>query len=1042
MCAFHWLRHLRHRPASAPADAHRRSNRCARRQAASRLHLEQLEPRLTPALNWHSTSLSLFGTDIGVNVTPNGQFFASDGFDILRSVDLGSTWQTVTPFASFAGNAIAYAPSDPATMIAGRGHGTLKSVDGGADWFSLPDLNAGDAARAIVFQQNNELSVYAGVGYGWGLYKSTNGGATWSNPLSSKDIFAVALDPTNAQIVYVGSHSYSGYTNGVLKSADGGTSWNSILPNTDVNSILVDPANPQRLYVGADDGSIYKSLDGGASWNAVTGSGIVAPVSALAFDPQNSAHLFAATSGQGVFYSPDSGTTWSADNQGLTDLNVVALAIQTASPYEVLAATYGGNGFWATVPQSATPPTVTAPTTAAVTSRSATLGGTVSSAGGATLLKRGVLYAPTATNSNVTLGGPGVIEVDDASATTGSFTENVTGLAPNTTYSFVAFASNSSGTSYTSPVSTFTTLIPTAGVSGPTDGVLYQSRIFTFTAGETAGMDAAGYTYTIHWGDGSPDLTVPASANNTTITEAHTYTTFGAYTVSVTATDQYGALSSPVSQAITIVSVAVENDPGAQGGVTGLAVGGTAGNDTFDFAPGSNAGDVVVTLNGTLLGTFHATGAVIADGGPGTDNVVVNGTAGNDRFVILAGGLMLNGVSYTGDGVEKWQANGQAGNDTFTVQAGGVAAIHGGTGTNTLIGPDQTNAWVLTGAGSGTLNGMSFQNLQNLTGGSGTDAFKIKPGGSVTGTLNGGTGTGNKLDFSLYNAAVTVNLQSKTATGMGHYANIQVLTGSPSSDTLQGANVATTWQITVINGGTVGSYSFTAFENLIGGSNNDIFKFSNGKNVSGTIDGGGGTNWLDYSAYTTAVSVNVSSAVYGSLPAGSATGVDGGAADGVANILNVRAGNGGSTLVGGGGNILVGGNGADTLVDTYAGASASGGSLLIGGKGADNLTGGTAGDILIGQGSSYATKNANLQDILAYWNTNSHSAAFTALQSSTGLPATHERLVWRTTVGEDGSADVLNGTSAVSAIDWFFAGTGDTINNGKHGTDYLNNGLY
>src|SRR5205823_3985939 len=140
------------------------------------------------SLTWHFTSLSLFGHDIGANVTPNGNFFVSDGFDLKRSADQGSTWQTVSSFADFAGGAIAYAPSNPTTMIAGRSHGLLKSVDGGSNWFRLGDLNAGPPPQVITFQRNNELMVYAGVPVGWGLYKSTNGAATFTNPLTSKDV--------------------------------------------------------------------------------------------------------------------------------------------------------------------------------------------------------------------------------------------------------------------------------------------------------------------------------------------------------------------------------------------------------------------------------------------------------------------------------------------------------------------------------------------------------------------------------------------------------------------------------------------------------------------------------------------------------------------------------------------------------------------------------------------------------------------------------------------------------------------------------------
>ena len=247
-------------------------------------------------------------------------------------------------------------------MIAGSTRGILKSVDGGENWF-LQELNAVGSVTAITFDPNNELTVYLGAGgIAGGLYKSTNGGATWTNPLSWRNVYTVAIDPAHPDVVYVGAHADSLDAGGLLKSTDSGSTWTTVLPNVDVSSVVVDPADPRRIYAGAADGVIYNSPDGGTTWKKATGSTIVAPVTALSFDPQNHVHLFAATGGQGVFYSADSGMSWSTDNQGLSDLNIVSMAIQTASPYMVLAVTYGGNGFWAEVPTDTTPPPTPTPT--------------------------------------------------------------------------------------------------------------------------------------------------------------------------------------------------------------------------------------------------------------------------------------------------------------------------------------------------------------------------------------------------------------------------------------------------------------------------------------------------------------------------------------------------------------------------------------------------------------------------------------------------------------------------------------------------------
>jgi hypothetical protein len=257
------------------------------------------------------------------------------------------------------------------------------------------------------------------------------------------------------------------------------------------------------------------------------------------------------------------------------------------------------------------------------------------------------------------------------------------------------------------------------------------------------------------------------------------------------------------------------------------------------------------------------------------------------------------------------------------------------------------------------------------------------------------------------------------------------------TNTLMGPNQAMTWTVSAANSVAMGTLKFSHMQNLVGGSASDVFKFEPRGSLPGTINGGGGGDWLDYSAFASGVAVNLSGAAVNGVPANSATGVSGG----VFNVANVRGGSGNNVLIGGGGNILVGGAGNDVLIDTDSGSAATGGSLLIGGAGSDTLTGGAAGDILIGEATNYDSKNANLQDILTAWDTMaSHAAAFAALQAKGGVGATHSRLVWGVTVKEDSASDVLRGAASPVDLDWFFAGIGDTTN-ARHGKDFLNNGL-
>jgi hypothetical protein len=165
---------------------------------------------------------------------------------------------------------------------------------------------------------------------------------------------------------------------------------------------------------------------------------------------------------------------------------------------------------------------------------------------------------------------------------------------------------------------------------------------------------------------------------------------------------------------------------------------------------------------------------------------------------------------------------------------------------------------------------------------------------------------------------------------------------------LIGPNANNTWNVTGMNAGTLSgasipkALSFSSIHNLTGGSANDTFVFQNGQGITGKLDGGGGTNTLDESAYTTNV--------IGDLQTSTATGVGGA----VSHIQDVIGGNGPgyNILVGDGGNKLVGGNSRN---------------LLIAGSKSSTLIGGSDDDILIGGTTSYDTNIAALMALMSEW---------------------------------------------------------------------------
>jgi hypothetical protein len=543
-----------------------------------------------------------------------------------------------------------------------------------------------------------------------------------------------------------------------------------------------------------------------------------------------------------------------------------------------------------------------------------------------------------------------------------------------------------------SPATTLTVhgVPPTVSIAGPPySWVTYQYNFITVT---TTDPGSVYFTLTIDWGDGTSDTLV---ASNTTV-QGHVYTLTGNYTISVTARDDGGDTNAPATLPISVLDLAVQGSD--------LAVAGTPRNDHFTYSPGSQRGDVVVHRNGTLLGTFHPTGSIKTYAWGGTDTVIINGGSGPDVFSYASGPLTLNGVSYTGEGVEQWQVNGWG-------------------GTDTLIGPTGgNNTWVLTGAGAGTLGGLSFRNIENLTGGPWNDTFQFKAGASLAGTIDGGTG-GNTFDYTQYGVAATVDLQTLSASDVSHFASIQTFTGSQATDTLIGPNQATTWIINSNNAGQLGNIVFVSFENLVGGSADDTFQFANGYGVAGSIDGGGGVNTLDYSAYGTAVAVTLADSGFGM-----ATNITGG----IANIQNVTGGVGNDTLTGNsadnvlignagkdllnggsaGNDILVGGSGNDTL------AGGSGRSLLLGGPGADQLSGGGDDDLLISGTTSYDTNTTALLAILSEWKRTDEDYATRISNLRNGTGANGSTVLTSSTVRNDTVVDSLTGGAGQ---EWFWA---------------------
>jgi len=498
--------------------------------------------------------------------------------------------------------------------------------------------------------------------------------------------------------------------------------------------------------------------------------------------------------------------------------------------------------------------------------------------------------------------------------------------------------------------------------------------------------------------------------------------------------------------------------------VTGT-VNGSGGADTVDYSAVTTAVTVnlqtsfpgVETFVGgsamdTLIGANTSNSWILNGVNTGTINAATNyasfenltGGTSPDSFVFFPGGS-VTGVLNAAGGADSLDYTLQAANVTVNLLAGtasltgGIAAfenLYGGGGADTLIGANTNQTWTLTATNAGAVGGFTFSAVENLVGGTAVDTFNFTAGFAITGSVTGGDGAPNIRD--VITAASSANTWTLSAANAGtavmagvgtvNFSQMETLNGGAGLDTLIGDNSTTTWNVGPLNAGSrTGNLSYTGMENLTGGSGNDSFVFANNGGVSGTVDGNGGVNTLDYSAYSAGVTVNLATGV--GTGAGSAllgfrdviggSGADVLTGDGQANTLTGNIGNdtliggaGNDTLSGGqGSNILVGGEGDDNLI------SGTGRDLLIGGLGVDVLLGGGGDDILIGARTSFDADLVALNAIMNEWRSNnSYTVRIANLMGPTGgLNGT--TFFNSSTVFDDGAADTLTGGGG---RDWFF----------------------
>jgi len=335
------------------------------------------------------------------------------------------------------------------------------------------------------------------------------------------------------------------------------------------------------------------------------------------------------------------------------------------------------------------------------------------------------------------------------------------------------------------------------------------------------------FTATIDWGDGTPDtpgvIAYDAATQEFAVWAStdHVYTGTGTYTIAVTIDDTADDTSVVADSTAVIQAAELETDPATPGALM-LAIGGTTGSADIVLSAGPAAGQAVVTLNGTVLGTFQPTSRTLIFGQAGNDQYEVDAPLSVPVFV-YANGTGTNSLTVVGDG----------GDDGFTVSNGSI----------TVASPLSGNTPVP----------IALENVQSVTinGGSGDDVFTIANTGiGTTTTVNSGTGS-DTVDVTDTFGPLTVNTQTGTDT-----VNVQAIGAAASinaggdDDTINVSSNAPTntgtlsgiAAVLTVNGGSGGS---TANVSDTGDGNSSTSTLS-GTGLTSTAFGAGGS--LSYSS--------------------------------------------------------------------------------------------------------------------------------------------------------------------------------------------------
>jgi photosystem II stability/assembly factor-like uncharacterized protein len=227
------------------------------------------------------------------------------GSGIHRSTDGGNTWQARNSgLSDLHIYDLAVDPSNCRVAYAASAEtGVFKTVDGGNSWQARNSGLVNPLTRSLAIAPGNPNRIY--VGTSSGVYRSDNGAAMWiaTGALPAASVWTLAVARDSADAIYAGVYGY-----GVYRSTDGGSAWqirNTGLGNFKVRALAMDPLNTHTVYAGLEDGGgVYRSLNDASDWFALNNGFSGQSVKTLWQDGGSCHRLLAGTTSGAWYYGP------------------------------------------------------------------------------------------------------------------------------------------------------------------------------------------------------------------------------------------------------------------------------------------------------------------------------------------------------------------------------------------------------------------------------------------------------------------------------------------------------------------------------------------------------------------------------------------------------------------------------------------------------------------------------------------------------------------------------------------------------------------